>query len=205
MDEPEPQEEPGAPDEAAEAFEALRQEVHELRRFAVAAVQQRPDYTPTLSAVAASLAKIEGHPAFQLTQQAHAQQLRAAQEAAQRRGENALASATSRVSNVASELARTVDQARTADRQNWRLVQAGVGGLALGAALYAALSGPIARALPASWAVPERMAAATLAQDRWHAGERLMASGDLSGWQNLMRRAQAQPAAPPLSRRHRGR
>lgn len=182
MDEPEPQEEPGAPDEAAEAFEALRQEVHELRRFAVAAVQQRPDYTPTLSAVAASLGKIEMHPALQLTPQGHAQQLRAVQEAAQRQGEHALASATSRVSNTASELARTMDQARTADRQNRRLLQVGGAGLILGAALWTGLSGPIARTLPASWSVPEKMAAATMHEDPATAGQHMIESVNPQEW-----------------------
>lgn len=158
------------PDEAAAAFEALRQEVYELRRFAVVAVQQRPDYTPTLGAFAASLAKIEAHPALQLTPQAHAQQLRAVQEAAQRQGEQAFVAATGRVSNTAGELARRVDQARTADRQNWRLLQVGGGGLVLGAALSVALSGPIARTMP------EKMAAAIMHEDRATAGQHMISS-----------------------------
>ena len=176
----------GAPDEAAAAFEALRREFYELRRFVALTEEQRPDYAPTLGAVAASLAKIEAHPALYLTPQAHANQLRAVQEAAQRQGEQALASATSRMSNVAGDLARTLDQARTADRQNWRLVQVGGGALALGAVLWAVLSGPVARALPASWAVPEKMAAATLALDRWHAGERIMQSGSPASWRDVV-------------------
>lgn len=172
----------GAPDEAVAAFEALRQEVYELRRFVALSEQQRPDYAPTLGAVAASLAKIEAHPALQLTPQGHAQQLRAGQEAAQRQGEHALTSATSRLSNVAGELAQMMDQARLADRQNWRLVQVGGGALALGAVLWAVLSGPIARTLPASWALPEKMAAATMHQDRVTAGQHMIASVDPQGW-----------------------
>lgn len=192
--------EEGAPDEAAAAFEALRREFYELRRFVVLSEGQRPDYAPTLGAVAASLAKIEAHPALQLTPQAHAQQLRAVQEAAQRQGEQALTSATSRVSNVAGELARTLDQARRADRQNWRLVQVGGGALALGAVLWAVLSGPVARALPASWAVPEKMAAATLALDRWHAGERIMQSGSPASWRDVVDATElAKANAPALA------
>ena len=41
---------------------------------------------------------------------------------------------------------------------------------------------PIARALPAGWSVPERMAAATLRLDRWEAGARLMQSANPQGW-----------------------
>jgi hypothetical protein len=44
------------------------------------------------------------------------------------------------------------------------------------------LSGPAARALPASWSVPERMAAATLRLDRWKAGARLMQNANPQGW-----------------------
>lgn len=187
----------GAPDEAAAAFEALRHEVYELRRFVALSEQQRPDYAPTLGAVAASLAKIEAHPALQLTPQAHAQQLRATQESAQRQGEHALASAAGRVSTAAGELSWMVEQARTADRQNVRLLQVGGGSLVLGAALWAALSGPIARTLPASWAVPEQMAAATLALDRWRAGERLMQSENPTSWRDVVNAAELAKANAP--------
>ena len=174
--------EEGVPDEAAAAFEALRREFYELRQFVALTEERRPDYAPTLGAIAASLAKIEAHPALHLTPQAHAQQLRVVQEAAQRQGEQALNSATSRISNVAGELARTLDQARTADRQNWRLLQVGGGALALGAVLWAVLSGPIARALPASWAVPEKMAAATMHADRATAGQHMIGSVNPQEW-----------------------
>lgn len=61
------QEEPE--DAAAEAFEALRAEVIQLRagvESLSAAIQGQasPDYTPTLGAIAKSLAAVEGHPAL---------------------------------------------------------------------------------------------------------------------------------------------
>ena len=40
----------------------------------------------------------------------------------------------------------------------------------------------IARALPAGWSVPERMAAATLRLDRWSAGEQLLRKSDPGRW-----------------------
>ena len=58
----------------------------------------------------------------------------------------------------------------------------GGAGLVLGMVAWAGLSGPMARALPASWAVPEQMAAATLHLDRWQAGARLIASVSPAGW-----------------------
>ena len=47
------------------------------------------------------------------------------------------------------------------------------------------LQGPIARALPAGWRVPERMAAATLRLGRWEAGARLMVSARPQDWARL--------------------
>ena len=171
-----------APDEATAAFEALRREVHELRRFAAAAVQQRPDYAPTLGAMAATLVKIEAHPALKLTPQAYAEQLRSAQEAAQRRGEQALASAAGRVEASAGALARTLDQARAVDRQNLRVLQATLAGIAFGAVLWVVLSGPLVRALPVSWHAPEKMAAAVMDEDRATAGQHMIASVNPQAW-----------------------
>ena len=49
-------------------------------------------------------------------------------------------------------------------------------GVVFGIVFWVSLSGPIARALPASWLVPERMAAASLRLDRYDAGLRLIQS-----------------------------
>ena len=58
-------------------------------------------------------------------------------------------------------------------------------GAVAGVIVWVCFSGPIARALPAGWSVPERMAAATLRLDRWGAGARLMASASQQGWARL--------------------
>jgi hypothetical protein len=54
-------------------------------------------------------------------------------------------------------------------------------GAVAGMVVWVCFSGPIARALPAGWHVPERMAAATLRLDRWEAGGRLMESASPAG------------------------
>ena len=58
-------------------------------------------------------------------------------------------------------------------------------GAVAGVIVWVGFSGPIARALPASWSVPERMAAATLRLDRWGAGVRLMQSDNLQSWTQI--------------------
>lgn len=58
-------------------------------------------------------------------------------------------------------------------------------GAVAGVIVWVCFSGPIARALPAGWSVPERMAAATLRLDRWEARARLMQSASPQAWARL--------------------
>jgi len=58
-------------------------------------------------------------------------------------------------------------------------------GAVLGVIAWVSLSGPVARALPSAWHVPERMAAATLKLGRWEAGSRLMESANPSVWASM--------------------
>ncbi len=55
-----------------------------------------------------------------------------------------------------------------------------------GALIWVLVSGPIARALPARWHVPEKLAAATLRLDRGEAGVRLMQSADPQRWARVV-------------------
>lgn len=55
---------------------------------------------------------------------------------------------------------------RTGQKQRRWVIYAALGGGAAALIAWTGLSGPIARALPASWQVPERVAAAALGQDR---------------------------------------
>lgn len=59
-------------DDPAAAFEALRAEVAALRASLDGDGRAAPDYAPTLGKMAAALAKIEAHPALQLTPEAFA-------------------------------------------------------------------------------------------------------------------------------------
>jgi hypothetical protein len=59
-------------------------------------------------------------------------------------------------------------------------------GAVAGVIVWVCFSGPIVRALPASWHVPEKMAAATLHLDTWAAGEQLMRTADPALWSDLV-------------------
>src|SRR3546814_4420576 len=71
-----------------------------------------------------------------------------------------------------------IERAWTADKQNRWLLGTGIAGLFGGSLLWSAVPGIVARALPASWHVPERIAARTLRLDIRDAGKRLIVVAD---------------------------
>jgi hypothetical protein len=180
-------------DDPAAVFEALRAEVAALRADLGGEGEGRaaPDYAPTLGKMAATLAKIEAHPALQLTPEAFGYQIRQARDAAQQQGGRELSAAIQRMDGAAANLARLAVQQRAGREQNrWLAIVAGIGAV-FGVVIWVGLSGPIARTLPAGWSVPERMAAATLRLDRWEAGARLMQDASPQGWAKLVEASQS--------------
>ena len=172
-------------DAAAEAFEALRAEVAQLRTALEGSPTTAPDYSPTLAAIAQSLAAMEAHPALRLTPDALASQVRQASEAAQQQGRRELSNAVQRVDAAGADLERLAERQRTGQEQVRQVTIMTAVGAVAGVIVWVCFSGPIARALPASWSVPERMAAATLRLDRWDAGGRMMQNANSQGWAQL--------------------
>jgi len=73
------------------------------------------------------------------------------------------------------------------NEQRRRLKWAAGGGLLAGCLLWAVLPGLVARSLPASWHLPERIAARTVREPTlWDAGIRLMRAGNPEGWQAIV-------------------
>ena len=132
------------------------------------------------------LARIEAHPALQMTPQAYTSQVRETVQAFRRSTEQGLKGVTSQIEAVASQLQEQVDRARVRKIQQKRLLQVGAAALVIGAAIWVGLSGPIARALPQSWHVPEQMAAATLRRSRWTGGAQMMESEDPQAWNSIV-------------------
>ena len=173
-------------DAAAEAFEALRAEVAQLRTALEGLSTTAPDYSPTLAAIAQSLAAMEAHPALRLTPDALASQVRQASEVAQQQGRRELANAVQRVDAAGAVMERLAERQRTGREQVRQVAIMTAVGAVAGVIVWVCFSGPIARALPAGWSVPERMAAATLRLDRWEAGARLMQNANPQGWAQLI-------------------
>ena len=173
-------------DDIAEAFEALRGEISLTRRAVeglTAARERVPDYSVTLGQVAEALKqtaegidRIERSPAVRLSPTGLTNEItkasaeaRAEDHALLRETRDALTRSIGRVDGI-------VERGQAVDRQVRRLVWTGAGGALGGMLLMAILPGAIARSLPASWHVPEWMAARTIGLDRRAAGERMIAA-----------------------------
>ena len=177
------------PRDAAEAFEQLRREVTELgvqiERLPTRMRGKAPDYSETLAAIVYGLKKMESHPAMQVTPERFNSQAKEAAEALRRVIEPDLRHAVAAVDHASREVARFAGELRSRKAQRNAVVYAGAGGLVGGMVLCAILAGPLARLLPESWHVPEKMAAATLHLDRWAAGSRIMQSADPRSWKTV--------------------
>jgi len=173
-------------DDVTEAFEALRGEVSLMRRAVeglTAARENVPDYSATLGKMAESLKqtaegidRIERSPAVRLSPTALANEIRKASTDT-RAEDHALLSATrDALMRSIGRVDGIVERGQAADRQLRRVIWAGAGGALGGVLLMAILPGAVARSLPASWHVPEWMAARTIGLDQRAAGERMIAT-----------------------------
>ena len=127
-------------DEAAAAFEELRQEIALMRR-AVAGLSAEhaaievPDYSQTLGRMVASLnailrtnKELAEAPALRMTAQTWAEQIAAASRAARQADREALDRARSGFDEITRALSASFASARTADKQlTWLLGAAGTG------------------------------------------------------------------------------
>jgi uncharacterized protein (DUF849 family) len=128
---------------------------------------------------------MEAHPALRLTPDSLASQVRQASEAAQQQGRRELANAVQRVDAAGAGLERLAERQRTGREQVRQVAIMTAVSAVAGVIVWVCFSGPVARALPAGWSVPERMAAATLRMDRWEAGGQIMRSVDPASWNEL--------------------
>ena len=181
----------GAAGDPAQAFEALRAEVAGLARMLEAVggrlSDQRPiDYTPTLEefaasqqAVASRLAKIEKHPALNLTAKQLQAEIAMASTELMSEAVRQVREASGRISQEASQMQSLYHQVDTHRNQRRRLAWSTAAALVIGILL----SPFLARLLPLD--LDTRVAGIVLHQDRWRAGAQLMALADPDGYRRL--------------------
>ena len=185
-------------DDPAAAFERLRGEVSLLRSAIEGLTAAResieiPDYEPTLertekimTVLVEQIDAMRKSPAMTLTPENMGSRLNASvMESVNTLRSHTQASKTA-LDGAVSELHSIVRSARRGDEQNRWLYLFGGGGLVLGMLIWAALAGPLARTMPASWQWPERMAARTLALPMWDAGQRMMTAVNPEGWRAIV-------------------
>lgn len=171
-------------DDITEAFEALRGEVSLTRRAVeglTAARERVPDYSATLGKMAEALQqvaegidRIERSPAVRLSPAAMANEIRKASTDARTEDHALLRATRDALMRSIGRVDGIVERGQAADQQLRRVIWAGAGGALGGMLLMAILPGAVARSLPASWHVPEWMAARTLGLDQRAAGERMI-------------------------------
>ena len=185
-------------DQAAQAFENLRAEVSLMRRAVERLAAERaevpdvPDYSETLGVISRNLSAtaqrvdaLVKSPALSLTPEETGRQIDAASFTARREDHRLFLAAKQGMEEVAARLGRHLQSDIAAGEQRRRLGYAGLIGLVAGMAVWAILPGPIARAMPASWHWPERMAACTLGLPMWDGGQRLMAVAAPDAWRAI--------------------
>ena len=186
-------------DGAARAFEDLRGEVTLLRRAVERLLAggggegDAPDYSETLGVIANNITApaqrvdaLVNSPALALTPEEIGRQISAAGIAGRSEDRRAIAAARQVIEEVATKLGRQLDSHVMADDQRRRLWRVGLAGIVAGMVLWAIVAGPIARSMPASWLLPERMAARSLRMPMWEAGQRLMRSGDAQAYAGVL-------------------
>lgn len=174
-------------DPAAEAFARLEGEMALMRRAVEHLAAERadiiiPDYGTTLGEMAGrlgemslSLFAIASKPAMQMTPEDMAARMQAAATQARRDDHIALADAQRQHVEAVRTLRALAGDVASFNEQRRRLKWAAGGGLLAGCLLWAVLPGLIARILPVSWHLPERIAALTVGEPTlWEAGTRIM-------------------------------
>ena len=173
-------------DDPAVAFEELRRAVS-LTRAAIegltAARERIPDYSDTLGEILVvqkgadnRLSRIERSPAISLSPAAMAAEIVKASEVARSADQKQMHEVRDEMLRAIGRIDTMIDHGRAAHHQRRLLISTGVGAAAVAMLLMAILPGAVARSLPASWHVPEWMAARTIGLDQREAGERMVAT-----------------------------
>lgn len=189
-------------DPATQAFARLERQMALMRRAVEHLSTERtdiatPDYSATLGKLAGDLAKvtqsvvqIAAEPALKHTPQTMAERIAQAAEAARRSDHDRLIQAQSELRAAGEDLRRIVGTVRTGAEQRQQAVKTGGIGVLTGLLLWAGLAGPIARSLPESWQMPERMARRALgAPTLVDAGASLLQSADPARWEEVIEAA----------------
>lgn len=170
----------------AQAFEAVRHELsllHNAVANLTAARERIPDHTAaledidrSLGNVGARLAAVERTPVVSLTPAEMVKQINLAAQTVRTEDRRMLDTARASLDRSTGWIDSVVKRGQAADLQIERQIWCVTAGMLAGIFVWAVLPGAIARSLPASWHLPEWMAARTMNMEQQAAGERLIAT-----------------------------
>lgn len=177
---------------AAHAFGELRAEISLLRRAVERLTDERtsqPDYAPSLEEISKRLEQVTGwvgniakQPAMQLTPEGVGRQISAAAVTGREGDQQMLQRAAADMDAAAGRIDAMIARSRSITEQNRELLHNRIAFFVAGMVTFAILPGAIARSLPVTWAIPERIAARMLGTDMWHAGQQMMQKADEQRW-----------------------
>lgn len=188
-------------DPAMAAFSELRGEIALMRRAVERLAAERadiaiPDYSETLGALAKNgevmvetYRALIQRPALSLTPDNLAREINLAGEAARKQDHARLLQTEDALEQAIGELKNMMRTVRDVERQGYWLGGVAIAGGLFGMLFLATLNGPVARALPASWLMPEKIAAEALDMPRWDAGARLMETANPESWRQIVQAA----------------
>jgi Family of unknown function (DUF6118) len=181
-------------DSATQAFADMRDKIAGLTRAVDSMAGEWkaleiPDYGETLDKIAEELAataeKLEAlaeKPGLKLTPTSLSEAIITAGKAARAEDHAALDRAISAFNQTEKEMTGSLVSARSAQTQDKRLRRVSMNCTILGMVLWALLPGPIMRAMPQSWLLPERLAVRAIGGDKWNAGQRVLALANPERW-----------------------
>ena len=192
---------------AAHAFGELRAEISLLRRAVERLTDERtsqPDYAPSLEAIANRLEdvcvwakRVSEKPAMRLTPESLSREMATAAAGSRAQDHQHLERAAGAMEAAANRIDAMIARSRSVAGQDRELFRNRIAFAVAGMVLFAILPGAIARSLPVSWAVPERMAAKMLGTGMWNAGQNMMAKADRERWTRMVARERDQTVAVP--------
>ena len=172
------------PETAQEAFARVEGELALLRRaverMAVerAELPEQPDYSETLAGMVQKIdATLQRADALVTAARDGAtprhvvDRIVAAGGDARAEDRRTIATAAAELKDATRALQGVTASARRGYEQNRWLMWTAIGGVVLGMVLWAAFAGVVARAVPASWQWPEKMAARALDLSMWEGGQ----------------------------------
>jgi flagellar hook-basal body complex protein FliE len=187
------------PETAQEAFARVEGELALLRRaverMAVerAELPEQPDYSETLAGMVQKIdATLQRADALVAAARDGASprhvvdRIVAASGDARAEDRRTIATAAAELKDAVRVLQGVAASARRGDEQNRWLMWTAIGGVVLGMVLWTAFAGVVARAVPASWQWPERMATHTLGGTTWDGARRLAAASYPGTWNAMV-------------------